>query len=271
MTVDCQVPASLLPAPPEVAPADAIAPVAAATKTTNVVIQSSTLLLVIVIPLCTRGCGPRALPLGDHRREPLEWDAGTRVRFVHQLLSGCLEQAEKRLVRGDDGRPEVAHRPPFARQLDRRVVHPHRPLLELVNGAARPVVLDEVGLSHLYACSFRHASTVRRQARGRNPAFPYVCAAANTRRTPSMPFSSCSPRSSNSRPEPATRSRVVELTSTSPAPARAMMRAPMTSAMPRGLSPALRSTSPLRTPARTSRPRARSSSRLAIPHRPARA
>jgi hypothetical protein len=61
-------------------------------------------------------------------------------------------------------------------------------------------------------------------------------AAANNRRDP-IPFNSSSPRSVNSRPEPATRSRVVADTITSPAPPAAAMRAPTWTAMPRGGPP----------------------------------
>ena len=46
----------------------------------------------------------------------------------------------------------------------------------------------------------------------------------------------------------------MELTKTSPAPASDMTLAPTWTAMPRGFSPAGRSTSPVWTPARTSRP-----------------
>ena len=112
------------------------------------------------------------------------------------------------------------------------------------------------------------SSTSRTWSRSR-PARSY--SAANTRRGPSIPFSSCSPRSSNSRPEPATRSRVVELTSTSAAPPIDMIRAATCTAMPRGLSPEGRSTSPVCTPARTSSSSSSSASRMASPHRIARA
>ena len=47
---------------------------------------------------------------------------------------------------------------------------------------------------------------------------------ANTRELPGTPLSSCSPRSSNSKPLPATRSVTVRLTSTSPGAARLEMR-----------------------------------------------
>ena len=50
---------------------------------------------------------------------------------------------------------------------------------------------------------------------------------ARTCHSPGTPFSAWRPRSSNSMPDPATRSRTVLVTSTSPGPARAATRAPM--------------------------------------------
>ena len=68
-----------------------------------------------------------------------------------------------------------------------------------------------------------------------------------------MPLSVAEPRSSNSRPEPATRSSTVPETTTSPASACAATRAPMFTAMPATLPSAI-STSPVCRPARTSSP-----------------
>ena len=56
---------------------------------------------------------------------------------------------------------------------------------------------------------------------------------ANTRHCPGTPFNVCDPRSSNSMPEPATRSFTVPDTKTWSASARAATRAPMWTAMPR--------------------------------------
>ena len=68
--------------------------------------------------------------------------------------------------------------------------------------------------------------------------------------TPPSPLSSCSPRSVNSSPDPATRSRTVAVTSVSPLSAMPDTRAATFTAMPRGFSPRTRSTSPVCTPAR---------------------
>jgi hypothetical protein len=57
-------------------------------------------------------------------------------------------------------------------------------------------------------------------------------ATAKTRHSPGTPLRACSPRSSNSIPEPVTRSFTVEETNTSPAPASAATLAPMCTAMP---------------------------------------
>jgi len=67
---------------------------------------------------------------------------------------------------------------------------------------------------------------------------------ARRRHSPGTLGSFSSPRSSNSSPEPATRSRTVPETSTSPGPASAATPAPTTSAIPRIRSP-VRSTSPV--------------------------
>src|SRR5207344_2418270 len=70
---------------------------------------------------------------------------------------------------------------------------------------------------------------------------------------PGTPLSGSSPRSSNSIPEPATRSVTVDVTSTSPGAAFAATRAPTWTEMPpRPCSSS--STSPEWTPARTSSP-----------------
>ncbi len=92
---------------------------------------------------------------------------------------------------------------------------------------------------------------------------------ARIRHWSGTPFSSWEPRSSNCRPDPATRSRTVELTRTSLAPARADTRAPMWTAMPRTASPAT-STSPVCRPARISMPSERTARTAADAHRTAR-
>src|SRR5581483_4392711 len=63
-------------------------------------------------------------------------------------------------------------------------------------------------------------------------------AAAKRCQVPGTPFSSCSPRSANSRSAPTTRSFTVPETSTSPGSASAPIRAPMFTAIPRTSSPA---------------------------------
>ena len=71
-------------------------------------------------------------------------------------------------------------------------------------------------------------------------------------------------------PEPATRSRTVLETSTSPGPACETIRAPMLTAMPPGFCPRS-SHSPVCNPARISSPRSATASRTAIAQRIARA
>jgi hypothetical protein len=56
------------------------------------------------------------------------------------------------------------------------------------------------------------------------------------RRVSGIPLSLCSPRSSNSSPDPATRSRVVAVTSTSLGAAQPATRAPTCTAIPRGVA-----------------------------------
>ncbi len=83
------------------------------------------------------------------------------------------------------------------------------------------------------------------------------------------PLSSCSPRSSNAIPEPATRSRTVRVTRTSPGSASAETRAPMCTAIP-ATPPGRRVISPAWSPHRTSRPLRRASSRILLAQRMAR-
>src|SRR3954467_6749717 len=85
-----------------------------------------------------------------------------------------------------------------------------------------------------------------------------------------MPFSACTPRSSNARPEPATRSLTVWETSTSPGPASEAIRAPVWTAMPRILGPSS-SHSPVWMPARISTPSCRTASPAVSAQRTARA
>jgi hypothetical protein len=75
-------------------------------------------------------------------------------------------------------------------------------------------------------------------------------------------LSSCVPRSSNSIPEPATRSLTVEETSTSPAEADDAIRAPVATAIPATLL-SWSSHSPVCTPARSSRPSSLTPPRIA--------
>jgi len=93
---------------------------------------------------------------------------------------------------------------------------------------------------------------------------------ANSLQVPGTPFNSCSPRSSNVIPDPATKSVTVRETSTSPVPASDDTRCPMWTAMPPISSPRV-STSPTCSPALTSMPRARTASQIAIAHLIARA
>ena len=86
-------------------------------------------------------------------------------------------------------------------------------------------------------------------------------ATAYTRQVPGTPLSSCSPRSTKSKPEPATRSFTVCETSTSPESASAATRAPVTTEIPASFSPTT-SHSPVWIPART--PRSSSFARLTI-------
>src|SRR5207244_2127072 len=83
---------------------------------------------------------------------------------------------------------------------------------------------------------------------------PYSC------HSPARPFSWCVPRSSNSIPEPATRSLTVRETRTSPGAAFAATRAPVLIATPVGLSPTS-SHSPVCNPLRSSIPSVRTALR----------
>ncbi len=104
------------------------------------------------------------------------------------------------------------------------------------------------------------------EARGRRVSY----ATANSGQAPGIPLSSCVPRSSNRIPDPATRSRTVWETSTSPGPAIAATRAPMCTAMPPIFSP-ITSHSPVWSPARTVMPNERTALTIAEAHRIARA
>jgi len=90
------------------------------------------------------------------------------------------------------------------------------------------------------------------------------------RQRPGTPLSSCSPASSNCKPEPATRSFTVRETMTSPAPAIAATRAPIDTVRPLHLS-SMTSHSPVCTPALTSIPRSRTRSVTSSAQRIARA
>src|SRR6185503_14278487 len=85
---------------------------------------------------------------------------------------------------------------------------------------------DGVGLIH--DAYHRAPRAVRRL-----PAAPQAGATAYSRRSSSMPFRACIPRSMKVKPEPATRSRTDDETSTSPAPAVAATLAPVWTAIPR--------------------------------------
>ena len=85
-----------------------------------------------------------------------------------------------------------------------------------------------------------------------------------------MPFKSCSPRSTNVSPEPATKSLTVWETSTSEGPAEAPTRAPMFTAVPPSL-PSIVSHSPVCSPALASMPSPFTPSTMACAQRIARA
>ncbi len=92
--------------------------------------------------------------------------------------------------------------------------------------------------------------------RGRGAARRGVLAtAAYSAQRSGTPFSSCSPRSSNEMPDPATRSRTVRVTSTSSGSDNADTRAAMCTAMP-AMPASRRITSPACSPQRTCNPRA---------------
>jgi hypothetical protein len=76
----------------------------------------------------------------------------------------------------------------------------------------------------------------------------FYASAARMVHSPGTPLSVWWPRSANSMPDPATRSRTVEVASTSPGCARAQTRAPMCTAIPVRSSPRF-SHSPTCTPA----------------------
>jgi hypothetical protein len=94
--------------------------------------------------------------------------------------------------------------------------------------------------------------------------------ARNRRHSSGTPLSLCIPRSSKSKPEPATKSRTVCETNSSPGAARAATRAPMCTAIPARSSPTT-SHSPVCRPQRTSRLRELTRSRIAPAQRIARA
>jgi hypothetical protein len=146
-----------------------------------------------------------------------------------------------------------------------------------------------VGKRHSYAARLRLAwpprtplgarSLVEEEERGQR----YQCsreglegrseaATANSCHVPGTPLSAYSPRSTNSMPEPATRSRTVREMSTSPDSASAEMRAPVATAIPAIFAPTI-SHSPVWTPARTAspaherRPRFAARKRLRAPDR----
>jgi hypothetical protein len=88
-----------------------------------------------------------------------------------------------------------------------------------------------------------------------------VCLTKCTGQSP-MPFRFRTPRGSNSIPDPATRSRTVPETSTSPSPASPAIREPITTARPDSFA-STTSHSPVCTPMRTPSPRSVMASRIA--------
>ena len=90
--------------------------------------------------------------------------------------------------------------------------------------AERPLPLDELLAAHARAPApgasrgRRRAAPSRARLRHRWKSWPHSCT-ARTCQSPGTPLSSWRPRSANSMPEPTTRSRTVEVTSTSSAPA----------------------------------------------------
>ena len=143
---------------------------------------------------------PSVGSLGDHSREPLEGDAGPRVRLAHQLLGGRLDHAEQRLVRRDDRRADIAHVLAFALQLGRARADPCRPTAT----ARRPSVRAGSARRGTSAAGFRLLAVpwLHRTSAGapretgvslRLFASYDGSLAAKRRRAPSMPLSSCSP------------------------------------------------------------------------------
>ena len=109
----------------------------------------------------------------DCGRDPVEGDARARVRLVHELLGGRLEQAEQGLVSRNDGGADIAHGLALAPHLVGGHPNPRRALPESLDSEAGPVVLDEVGLPNLCLCV--HALDRTHLGPSRNRAFGYVC------------------------------------------------------------------------------------------------
>ena len=93
---------------------------------------------------------------------------------------------------------------------------------------------------------------------------------AASSQVPDTPFSSCAPTSSKSIADPRTRSRTVEVVSTSAAPACPITRAAMCTPMPPRCPPMF-STSPVWIPTRTSTPSSWTARTIASPAATARA
>src|SRR6266849_2528950 len=143
--------------------------------------------------------------------------------------------------------------------------HPH-------HGPALPAADAEVGQLPPFSTETRRPGSdqdVLPTTAGEPPAaLPFL--AEYRPHTPGTPLSSCDPRSSNVRSDPTINSLTVWETRTSDGAASAATRAPMLTASPPILSPIL-STSPVWSPARTSIPRGRTASVIAMAQRTARA
>ncbi len=168
----------------------------------------------------------RALVAAEDDR-PLRAD---RVEHRPHVLHPRLEVRKERSAVGEAGTALVEQDQPERLR---------EPFVERAPVPRLPVV-DEVGeeVRHEHQVGRGIADDV---VRDRDVAVPgrSGCRAASLRRRhrastrPGTPFSSCVPRSSNSIPEPATRSLTVCETRTSPGPARLATRAPVCTASPR--------------------------------------
>jgi hypothetical protein len=126
----------------------------------------------------------------------------------------------------------------------------------------------EINQLEQHLCSVARGRPERSPPRA--PSGETASATANSLRAPSNPRSKCSPRSSNERPDPAARSRVIAVTSTSPSAAVAATRVASWTETPRTSSPR-NSISPAWTAARIETPYSGAESTILLAQRTARA